>query len=264
MLRRIGWLVWLVYIWGTPVLAQEMWLQPFRFVFAPQEPLKVSFKSGLNFSAQPWDLSAHTIARLEAHTTEGVVALADRVKPGAYENVMFDAPRAGQVLVVLESNPVEQAYSAEDFNTYLQDEGHDAVYQQRVKQKLTASAARERRTYHAKLLVQVSEAAGALYRQPQGMALELICDQNPYQLKTGDPVRFTILWQGKPLFGAQVKVWNKREGKINLQQIYTETNGTISTHISNAGMWMVSVSHMTTSAAGLFETHLASFVFGVK
>ena len=99
-----------------------------------------------------------------------------------------------------------------------------------------------------------------------GFPIEIIPEKNPYTLKKGDPVRFKILFEGKPLFGAKVKVWNRFDNRTTLQNIHTEKNGIIETHISNPGPWMVSVVKMVPSKqpGADWQSYWGSLVFGVE
>ena len=76
-----------------------------------------------------------------------------------------------------------------------------------------------------------------------------IPEKNPIDLKKGDVIRFKILFKGKPLFGANVKVWNRHNHSTSVQNIFSQQDGMIETHVSNPGSWMVSVVTMISLSA---------------
>lgn len=85
-------------------------------------------------------------------------------------------------------------------------------------------------------------------------------------MKKGDPVAFKILFEGKPLFGAKVKVWNRHNHRTSVQNIFSQQDGVIETHISNPGSWMVSVVKMVPSKnpKAQYRSYWGTLVFGVR
>jgi uncharacterized GH25 family protein len=140
------------------------------------------------------------------------------------------------------------------------------VYDQRKKANTLTKPSKEFYSRHTKLLLQVGDVKDDTYKKVAGLPIEIVPDRNPYSLKKGDLIRFKILWQGKPLFGTKVKVWNRFDNRTTIQNIYTEQDGTMETHISNPGAWMVSVVTMVPSKkeGADWESYWGSLVFGVK
>jgi uncharacterized GH25 family protein len=104
------------------------------------------------------------------------------------------------------------------------------------------------------------------YKKVVGFPVEIIPDRNPYSLKIGDPIRFKILFDGKPVFGVRAKVWNRFDNRTTIQNIYTEKDGTFEARISNPGPWMVSVVRMVPSKQreADWQSHWGSLVFGIE
>jgi uncharacterized GH25 family protein len=165
----------------------------------------------------------------------------------------------------LQSSPIFRAQDAPAFDAFLEENGLDEVIAHRkepeAKQKNT-----EYYTVYTKLLVQVGRTTGEVYKKRLGFPLEIIPEKNPYMLKAGDRMRFKILKQGEPLFGARVKVWNRKDSRTTLQNIYTEKDGTIETQLSSAGPWMVSVVQIEPSKeeGAEWACTIGSIAFGIR
>jgi uncharacterized GH25 family protein len=246
--------------------AHEFWLQPQKFVLQQGEPLVVSFKVGENFMGEPWDLQKHKIERLDLHHKNTVKDLKESVKEGDKDNLQTPLAEAGTHLLAMQSNAAFIELEAEKFNAYLEEDGLDDAYAYREKNKLLDKPAKELYTRYSKLLVQVGETTDNTFRKEIGFPVEIVPEQNPYALKLGAAIRYKILFNGKPLFGVKVRVWNRYNNRTTVQNIYTQQDGTIDTHISNPGAWMVSFVKMVPSkdAKADWQSYWASLVFGVK
>ena len=252
--------------WITLAEAHEFWLQPEKFFFKPGEKLHVRFMMGENFMGEPWDLKKNHIEKLELHHLASIKNLADSVKENEKNSLTVSLREEGTQLVVMQSNKAFIELEGEKFNEYLKEEGLDDAYALREKTHSLDKPSKEFHSRYTKLLLQVGDKKDATYEKVIGFPVEIIPEKNPYTLKKGDPVRFKIFFEGKPLFGAKVKVWNRFDNRTTLQNIYTEKNGMMETRISNPGPWMVSVVKMVPSKEGPAEwqSYRGSLVFGVE
>ncbi len=250
----------------TLVQAHEFWLHTDKFFFNPGENIVVSFKVGENFMGEPWNLNVHRVTKLEHHHANTSKSILESVNPGEKDNLTVPLPEAGTHMLVMQSNNAFIELEGEKFNAYLKEDGLDEVYAHREKTNALTKPAKEFYSRHTKLLVQVGDKKDDTYKKNLGLPIEIIPEMNPYTLKKGDPVRFKILFEGKPLFGARVKVWNRYDNRTTLQNIYTEKNGVMETRISNSGPWMVSVVNMVPSkeVGADWQSYWGSLVFGVE
>lgn len=250
----------------TLLQAHEFWLQPAKYFFEPGEKLLVRFMVGENFMGEPWDLKKHRIEKLELHRLASVKNLTDSVKEDEKNTLSVSLKEEGTQLVVMESNTAFIELEGEKFNEYLKEDGLDDVYAHREKTSSLNKPSKEFYSRHTKLLIQVGDKKNDTYKKVIGLPIEIIPEMNPYVLKKGDPVRFKILFEGKPLFGAKVKVWNRFDNRTTLQNIHTEKNGIIETRISNPGPWMVSVVKMVPSkqTGADWQSYWGSLVFGIE
>ena len=151
---------------------------------------------------------------------------------------------SGTQLISLETNPELRQRDGNEFNESLRIDGLDEVLYYREQHSQLDKPVKELSAFYTKLLVQVDAQKDETYKKILGLPIEILINKNPYNLKVGDPIRFKILFQGKPLFGAKVRIWNQYNNLTTTQNIFTLQDGTMETHISNAGTWLVSVVKM--------------------
>ena len=157
-------------------------------------------------------------------------------------------------------------WEAEKFNAFLKENGLDEIIRPSNKNQHACIPTNEYYSGYTKLLVQVGEKKDDTHKKLNNFPVEIVPLENPYSLKIGDPIHFKILFDGKPVFGVRVKVWNRFDNRTTIQNIYTEKDGTLETRVSSPGPWMVSVVRMVPSKqpGADWQSYRGSLVFGVK
>jgi uncharacterized GH25 family protein len=245
--------------------AHEFWLQADRYFLKTGEKLRIKFMVGENFMGEPWDLKVHGITSFNCIEGNATRSLKDSIdRDAAMLSMRFSDP--GTKLLAMESDVASIVLEPDLFNAYLKEDGLDDVYAAREKNKALGQKAREHYSRHTKLFVQVGEKHDDVYTKNLGMPIELIPQRNPYELKRTDVCRFLVLFEGKPLFGAKVRVWNRFDNRTTIQNIYTQKDGMIEMNISNPGAWMVSVVKMVPSKdpSADWRSYWGSLVFDVR
>jgi uncharacterized GH25 family protein len=211
-------------------------------------------------------LKDHKVEKLDIHNGENVKSVLDSIKDDAKSNLRISIKKEGTHLVALQSNNAFIELDAGKFNEYLNEDGLDDVLAQRTKAGTMNSPAKEFYRRYSKLLLQVGDKRDDTFKKELGFPVEIIPEMNPYLLKKGDPVKFKILFDGKPVFGVKVRVWNRYQNRTTIQPIYTEKSGIVETRISNPGPWMVSVVRMVPSkdAGADWQSYWSSLTFGVE
>lgn len=252
--------------------AQELWLEASQFVYAPADSLKINFKTGVDFIGNAWRESEAT----DAANKRGLKTIALHQQNKFLEmrrylrkdegGLVIPPQTQGTCLIVLETQSSFREFEPDKFNSYLREAALDDAYYQRQKTNALDKNGSELYTHFAKLLTQVGKQTDDTFRKEVSLTVEIIPMQNPYLLKVGDRVQFKIMYEGKPLFGARVKVWNRHNNRTSVQNIFTEQNGMIETHISNPGAWMVSVIKMIPSkdAQADWQSYQGSLTFGIN
>lgn len=263
---KISHLVLVVMLLPVVAVGQPYWWQPSSFYSEPNKPCTISWVQGENFIAKPMVYTKEqfsSIDQVEDRSQNSVLAL---WRNGEKEQLIITPNAHGNLLLVAQTEPVVNELSADAFNAFLKEYGQDEIYFKRETAGKLQASGKQLQSHHIKLLLQVGDSHTDVYKKNTGLPLEIIPENNPYELKAGEMMRFKILYNGKPLFGARVKVWNRKDSRTTLQNIYTEKDGTMETRISAGGVWMVSVVHLVPAADKQVEyrSYWSGLVFGLK
>lgn len=255
--------------------SQEFWLQPSKFYYNSDDRWAINFMEGVDFGGESWEMAEDTGAAGRKKSRVNTVALHQQGKftdishlPGkdAEDDLVLPPQAEGSYWVVMETANLFSVRGAEQFNAYLKEAALDEAYGHRQKTNTLDEAGKELYVHFARLLVQVGNKTDDTFKKETGLTVEVIPQQNPSSLKVGDRVQFKVMYDGKPAFGARVKVFNRYHNRISVQNIFSEQNGMIETHISNPGTWMVSFVKMIPSKdpEADWQSYKASLVFGIK
>lgn len=249
------------------VSSHEFWLEPDKFYYKPGDSARVDFRTGEDFVGRLNAIAVSRIERLQHHAGPEVRDLRKALKQDTLNLLQISLARKGTHLLVMETTPSFIKLDGEKFTQYLQEDGLDDIFYEREKQKISGDSASESYSRHTKLILQAGVQEGDdLSKKIFNLPIEIVPDRNPHELRKGNRIAFTILFEGKPLFGAKVKVWNRYKHQVTVQNIFSEQNGKIETHVSNPGAWMVSVVKMVPSrdARVQYRSYWGTLVFGVQ
>lgn len=265
MFRRLTF-VFAFLVSNLMLYGQPLWMQPKDFFLMEGERLLVTFRSGSNFTGQPWEFNRNDVSEITLHQLSQSKSVTDSLSAGQKESLKLTIAGAGSSLITLATKPSTRSVSGEEFDDYLKDNGLDEVLSQRKRENKLGSEAQESLKFFSKLLFQNGKTIDDTYAKSIGHPVEIIPLKNPLQLKVGDELRFKILINGKSVFGTRVKVWNRFNNRTTIQNIYTEQDGTILVRISSPGPWMISFAAVESNKGGesLLKTNHGSYLFGVK
>jgi uncharacterized GH25 family protein len=245
--------------------AHEFWLQPKKYRYQIGDEVKVDFMVGESFTGEFWDLNRHKAEKVDLYRASGLKNLSKEIKSTKGNNLSLRADQEGTYLIAMQSNDAYLEMEAAAFNDYLKEDGLDNILSERKKLNQLERPSKEFYTRYAKLMVQVGEKKDDTFRKMIGLRYEIVPDQNPYALKTGDYLQCKVFFEGKPAPHTLVKVWSKIKDTTFLQNIYTEKDGSIRFPISTSGEWMVSSVRMIKSEREGADYHSlwTSLVFGI-
>jgi uncharacterized GH25 family protein len=256
-------LVFVVLFAGFLAQAHEFWMEPTKFLFKVGEKMEMDFMAGENFAGEPWGMQLDRIVKMDhyfgSRSEDMVPTLSVQDK-----KVSAVLTIEGTHLFSMRSNNAFIELEAEAFNAYLKEDGLDEALQAREKNHMLDKPGKENYARCTKLLVQVGDKRDETFKIEVGLPLEIIPLQNPYEKELTDEVKFKVLFQGKPLAFTLVKVWNRGDGETFIQNIYTEKDGTITTRLSNKGVWMVTTVKIIQSRqpGADWQSFWSSLVFG--
>ncbi len=76
-----------------------------------------------------------------------------------------------------------------------------------------------------------------------GFTLELVAEENPYQMRAGASLPVRLLYEGQPLEGALVAAMNSAD-PTTVVRARSGADGRVSLRLSRQGTWLIKAVHM--------------------
>jgi len=243
----------LTVVIGTPALvaaAHEFWLAPPQYFVAVGQQIRLQTWVGEDFAGQRWAGKSNRITRFVHAGPAGMEDLTASATQADTLQTALTFTQPGMHVVALATNDAYLEQTAEQFNTYLKEEGLDNVLVLRQQRTELNKSAREAYQRCAKTLVQAgkinSRDTARAYARPMGLPLELVPEQNPYLLRPGAVLTVRVVQDGKPISGALVQVWQHPPGqKTKISRLYSNLSGRILLRLSTPGSYLLSTVRMT-------------------
>lgn len=266
---RAGKIFLLLFLSFISAAAHEFWLAPARFFLPAGAAVKLYLLVGDNFAGRPWRGTSSRLTRFAHYTpTDSTDLLPYATQPDSLRTtVTFRQP--GTHLVALATNQAFLTLDADKFTAYLREEGLTDVLARRQREGTTGQPGREAYQRCAKTLVQAGPvliAPDTACRRVIGLPLELVPEQNPYQLRPGASLTVRVLAAGQPVPGALVQIWRHTPGQpVHVSKIYSNQNGRILFRLTSPGRYLLSTLRMrpaTDPQTADWQTVWSSLTFG--
>lgn len=244
-------LVMAVAVASAPAMAHEMFLKPENSRQDPGSAQTVQLINGT------LDKSENGVTR-DRMADVSIVAGGQVTKPHPSdwrddENssyLDYSSGEAGTQVIGVSTKARILAMSPDEFIAYLK---HDGVPDTLTifEANNTLAEVRERYSKHVRTIVQVGEEKSDAYATKLGYPVEIILDQNPYDLRFGDDIGFQVLYDGKPVANQLVRAsyegfhgHDESGGHITSFEMRTDENGRASFLLNNKALWYISLIHM--------------------
>ena len=266
-------LVLLVCSRASLVAAHDFWLQPNEFWVGPDAPTSITLQVGHGSSRQRSPVPAQRIARFQALTPDGaVVDLHGQLRLGeATRDGSFQFEKPGAYVLVLQTDDRAQAHlPAQRFNDYLRAEGLTPALDQRARLHLMDADGSERYSRCAKSIVHVGPLDRRTQSQvskPLGLPLEIVPEADPYGLPRSAILPIRVLYAGRPLVGALVKLTDLSDDASPREVQLSDHEGRAAFTMPKLGKWMLNViwtKPLPRSDETDFETVFSSLSFGFQ
>lgn len=254
----------------TPAMAHDMWIAAPTFSITTDKALPVSLRVGHADEQDRWNASWDRIHSFRSYGPDGVEdQQATLIVPPqeGRPNATVALKGAGTHIVALESYQSTSTLAAKEFNAYLETEGLDLAAEIRAGADVEDTPGVEVYSRRAKMLVQVGPVPSANVLKPVGHTLEIVPVVNPYGRGTDTALPVRVLFQGRPLAQAQVRVLPLGIKNGPVQKLRTDQQGLASFVVPNRGNWLVMVVHArptNENPAAAFDTVFASLTFGFE
>lgn len=266
MLRTLKYLLPLMMT-GT-ALAHDFWLQPRSWQAAPGVEMPFVVEVGHGPFRQQWGADPSHLLVLEDQARGMRADLRSLFKPGGeVPHLTYAFQQPGLHIVSLVSTDTLSNLPWIRFNDYITYEGLTPAIDARARAQTTSSNGREFYSRRAKALIQVGPPTSkddALATRPLGLTLEIVPLRNPYSLKPDRILPVQILYNGKPLAGALVKLTSLEFDVRPLEAMRSNAAGRAAFRIPPTGSWLVNViwTRPITSPDADFQTVFSSLTFG--
>lgn len=233
----------LLCLLALPGRAHDFWIEPSRYRPAPGSALLLRLRVGQDFKGDPLPRNGSLIRRfaLLGPGNEKPIEGREGVDPAGFAKV--DGP--GLYLAVYDSAFSHVELEAPKFETYLKEEGLEAIAAERLKRGEADRPDYERFARCAKAFIQVGEGPAKGFDRVLGLPLELVPEQDPLAAKR---LSVRLLFQGKPLRGAMVVAMNQADPAAK-QRVCTDARGRATLRLGK-GTWLVKAVHMQRAAKG--------------
>lgn len=252
---------------ATPALAHDFWIQPDRFQAAPGGPVSATFLVGHGDARERWGLN------------DRIILLGDffngrrqdrrgQLRSGGSSDLITSFKEPGLHVVGLQTNYATSELPAIRFNDYLKEEGLVPALAARKRDGKTDTVGRERYSRRAKALIQVGRqtAANQFYAtRPIGLKLEIVPERNPYALGPSRQLPVHVLYNGRRLANATVKLTSLESDERPVAVVITDKAGRASFRVPPRGNWLLNVvwtEPVTGDPKVDFDTTFSSLTFG--
>lgn len=256
---------------ASSVSAHDFWVQPGEYWLRPYAVTPLTLQLGHGPFRQRSPIPLRRITRFEAIAPDGAaidlrgnLRLGGRTEDG---DLRFQAP--GTYVLVLETDNRAQSYlPAIRFNDYVKVEGLTPALEHRMRTGRMDADASENYSRRVKSIVQVGQPEAGLQSQVTkllGMPLEIVPEQNPYAEPRPALLPVRVIYEGRPLAGALVKLTNLEHDAAPFEIRLTDGAGRASFTMPRSGAWLLNViwtKPLPSSREADFETIFSSLSFG--
>jgi uncharacterized GH25 family protein len=268
--RSLPLAVALVLTAAAVAAAHDMFLRPRSFFAAAGAQVRVDVLNG-TFDKSEAAVAFSRLSDLRVVGPSGTTrpdSTAWRTH-GDSTDLTWTAGPAGTYLVGASVSPRELTLTADQFNSYLKEDGIPEVLEARRKNGELAKPARERYAKNVKALVQVGDTRTQAFSTVLGHPAELVPLENPYALRVGATLRVRALVDGSPVAGQTVLAAGVASDGTRIAEasVRTGPDGIATVRLSKAGDWYVKFIQMvkvTGDPAIDYRSKWATLTFGVR
>ena len=229
----------------APLAAHDFWIQPQHFQTTVGTPFPANFLVGHAALRQRWGLGADRVLLLaDIGSAKRRDIRRDLRAIGGPADIVTKFETPGLHILAMQSTYASSDLPALRFNDYAKVEGLALILAARRQSNTANANGRERYSRRAKTLVQVgpqTSANQALATRAIGLKLEIVPERNPYALDASRLLPVRVLYKGRRLLGATVKLTSLEFDAKPLAVAVTDRNGHASLRVPPVGDWLVNV-----------------------
>jgi uncharacterized GH25 family protein len=256
---------------AVPAISHDFWIQPTRFFLAAPDRVPVVLFVGHGAARERWGVSADKVIQFRSIGPDGMIDRKGNLTIGAPG---FDAivpfARRGSYVLGLQSASSPSRLPHLRFNEYVAAEGIAPIALERKRRGHERREGREIYSRRAKAIVQVGPVdAASIARvvRPVNLKLEIVPERHPLTLGRDRKLPVRVLYHGRPLRGALVKITDLRSDAEPLAMRRTDATGRAIFAIPRAGNWQMNVvwaAPLRNDRRADFNTIFSSLTFATR
>ena len=264
-MRRTVFITAMLLVVASLALAHDLFLKLDTYFLAAHTSVQIPVLNG-TFTKSENFIARERLADISVVTPRGraklVPASAWSPGPDSTSLLKVELGDAGTYVAGASTRPRELSLTAEQFNSYLAEDGLPDVLEARRAANELGKGARERYSKHVKAVFQVGETRSAEFGVVLGYPAEIVPLENPYTLSTGASLRVRCLVDGR-VVANQTVLWG---GPGAERSTRTDSLGVAQVTLDAAGKWYVKFVHMVrANRPGLdYESRWATLTFEIR
>ncbi len=252
---------------ASPAIAHDFWLQPKGFQFPAPARAPFVILVGHGPVRQRWAVDLNRVVFLRSFGPGGVQDRRTELREGGGVDGVLQFSKSGTYVVAMQTTPAESDLPALRYNSYAAEEGLTPALVLRQRAGQTESNGREIYSRRVKALIQVGSVGGPQphVTRPVGLSLEIVPERDPYRLKPGEALPVRVLFEGRPLAGALVKLTNLDFDTRPVETHRSDRAGRAAFSVPNHGAWLINViwtKPIRGNPKADFDTTFSSLTFG--
>ncbi len=251
---------------AAPAHAHDFWIQPQRFQVVPNAVVPVTFQIGHGDARERW-LNNDRILLIGDFFNGRRHDLRAQLRTGGPADFVTSFSAPGLHILGMQTNYAFSELPASRFNDYATEEGLVTITATRKREGKLNSLGRERYSRRAKALIQViprKTSSPTHATRPIGLKLEIVPDRDPYALGASRQLPLHVLYKGRRLPNATVKLTSLEADERPVATAVTDKSGRASFRIPAKGNWLLNViwAEPINDRQVDFDTTFSSLTFG--
>ncbi len=252
---------------ATGASAHDFWVQPRSFNPAVDQADPVTIEVGHGPFRSRWSGALDRVVLFRNQSPGGKVDLKPVLHPTPDQDAILSFSAPGTQMLLFESTDALSNLPSIRYNDYAKVEGLTPALEYRARTGQTEANGRESYSRRCKALIDVGGGGkpNPAITRPVGFTLEIVPAISPYALKPGQPLPVQVLYQGRPLAGALVKLTNLEFDVRPVSMHLTDASGHARFVVPRTGDWLVNViwtRPIKGNPKADFETTFSSLTFG--
>lgn len=248
---------------GKGTSAHDTWLRLAASRAESGSPIRLDLTSGMAFPGLETAIRKERVAQARVRLG-GTTTPIERLAVAAKSLRLEIAPAArGVATVWVELHPRELTLTPALVQEYLHEIGASQEIAAHWATRPEPKRWREVYTKHAKTLVRVGGAGDAQgdtsWRDPVGMKLELVPENDPLALRRGGTLVLRLLKDGRPLAGLAVGAERARKRVFQT----SDSEGRVTFTLDQAGPWLLAATELREGANGRWESDFSTLTLEV-